>query len=462
MVLSGPTAAAAITLAFIGLYVVINVNYLALHSLALLELFRASENPETQPTDTARPGIAIVVPAHNEAETILDSLPSFLQLDYPNTEVIVVNDGSTDGTLDRLVEAYDLEPTGERPDDVPCEPITAVYASRTHDDLRVVDKANGGKSDALNAGIRLTEKPLFCAVDSDTIIERGALYRVSEPFYDRPQAVAAAGGTVRVANGCEFEDGRVVDVTLSRKPLVSLQAMEYLRAFYLGRFGLSRLKSLVLISGAFGVFRTETVRAIDGYRRDTVTEDFDLVIRLHEHLAELDEPYRVEYVPDATAWTEVPESLRVLSRQRRRWFRGMVETLWTHRRMVGRRSYGAVGLYALPFYVLAELLGPLIEGTGYVVLPVLFVLGWLDLPLLVLFVAVTSGFGTLLSWYAVVGESLTDEGYTRVADFGRLLRDGLLENLGYRQWKTTVAWRGFLEHLRGDTDWGVMERRGLE
>lgn len=266
---------------------------------------------------------------------------------------------------------------------------------------------------------------------------------------------------MRVANGCEFEDGRVVDVTLSGG-LVSLQAIEYLRAFYLGRLGLSRLKSLVLISGAFGVFRTEVVQAIGGYRRDTVTEDFDLDIRLHKHLVELDAPYRVEYVPNATAWTEVPETVRVLSRQRRRWFRGMVETIWTHRGIIGRRQYGAVGVYALPFYVVAEFLGPLIEAIGFVVLPVLFALGWLDLPLLVLFVVVTSGFATLLSWYFVVGEAATDEGYTQAADFGRLLRDGVLENFGYRQWKTTIAWRGFIEFLRGDTDWGVMERRGLE
>ncbi len=462
MVEISPVVEAVLPLVFIGVYVVISINYFVLHTLALVALYRDSEADDVDPETDARPGVGIVVPAYNEEETILDSLPSFLNLAYPNTEVVVVNDGSTDDTLARLQEAFDLRQLETVPEDVPSRPIRAVYESDTRANLRVVDKEDGGKSDALNAGIWLTDKPYVCAVDSDTIIERGALFDITEPCFDRPREVVAAGGTVRVANGCTFRDGEIVDVDLSTRRVVSLQAMEYLRAFYLGRLGLSRLKSLVLISGAFGVFRTDVLREIGGYRRNTVTEDFDLVVRLHEHLRRTDEQYSVEYVPSAIAWTEVPETLTALGRQRRRWFRGMIETLRTHRGMVGNPRYGVVGIYALPFYVLAEFVGPLLEGLGFVLVPLAYAAGVVDLWFLLAFFLVTSGFGTLLSWYGVLGEALTDGGYTDAADIRRLLVDGVLENVGYRQWKTLVAWYAFVEYLLGGRSWGEMERTGLE
>ena len=448
-------------------YLLINAGYLLIHALALLQLrdnvresawkpsFRAFDSP-------FYPGVAMVVPAYNEATTIVESVRSMLALNYPDQEIVVVNDGSSDATLDRLVEAFGLRPVdAEVPYDVPSEPIRGVYRSAIHEDLLVVDKENGGKSDALNAGVWLTEQELFCAVDADTLIDRDALLDVVAPFLEEPSRTVASGGTIRVANDCVVQDGQVKEVNLPKTGLPGVQVMEYLRAFYSGRLGLARLKGLILISGAFGVFRTDRVREIGGYRHDTITEDFDVVVRLHEHLSDADIDYRIEFVPEPVAWTEVPDNLRTLGRQRRRWYRGMIETVFASRRMFFRRRYGRVGTVVLPFFTAAEALGPLIEGLGYVLLPIAWYLGILNVEFFLAFLLLTVGVGVFLSWFGVFSEVWSYNRYESPRDVLRLLWYGVLENFGYRQWKTIVAWHGLIEYLRGDQSWGVMERRGF-
>ena len=451
----------------VGYYALINVGYLLLHVLALFELrekVRESRwNPPFRRFATPfYPGIGIVVPAYNEEATIVESVRSMLSLNYPEVEVVVVNDGSTDGTLARLAEAFDLEAVdAEIPFDVPAEEIHDVYRSRTYGGLVVLDKENGGKSDALNAGIWLTDMPLFCAVDADTIIDRDALLELARPFLQEPTTAVAAGGVIRVANGCRIEDGIVTDVSLPKTGLPGLQVMEYLRAFYSGRLGLNRVNGLILISGAFGLFRTEAVREIGGYRHDTITEDFDIVVRLHKYMTEQGREYTVDFVPEPVAWTEVPRKRRTLSRQRRRWYRGMVETIVTNRKMLFNPRYGRVGTGVLPFFVAAEALGPLIEGVGYVVIPVAWYFGALNLEFAAMFFLLTTGFGVFLSWFGVFSEVWSFNRYDSPWQVLRLLWYGVLENFGYRQWKTIVAWRGLLEYLGGVESWGVMERSGF-
>ncbi len=385
-----------------------------------------------------------------------------LSLNYPEIEVVVVNDGSTDATVERLVEHFDLEPVdADIPFEVPAEEIHGVYRSRIYEELLVVDKDNGGKSDALNAGLWLTEMPLFCAVDSDTVIDREALLSLVRPFLEAPTTAVASGGVIRVANNCRIEDGVVKDVSLPKTGLAGLQVMEYLRAFYSGRLGLNRLNGLILISGAFGLFQTETVREIGGYRHDTITEDFDIVVRLHRHLKETDREYTVDFVPEPVAWTEVPSTRRVLGRQRRRWYRGMVETVVTHRRMVGNPRYGRVGWFVMPFFVMAETVGPLIEGIGYVLLPLAWYFGFLNVEFFLAFFLLTTGFGIFLSWFGVFSEVWSFNRYDSPWQVLRLLWYGVLENFGYRQWKTIVAWQGLFEYLRGVDTWGAMERTGF-
>ncbi|EMA72072.1 glycosyltransferase family 2 protein [Halorubrum distributum] len=448
-------------------YLLINAGYLLIHVLALFQLRDSVRESSWDPSFRAfdspfYPGVAMVVPAYNEAANIVESVRSMLALNYPDQEIVVVNDGSSDATLDRLEEAFGLRPVdAEVPYDVPSEPIRGVYRSATHENLLVVDKENGGKSDALNAGIWLTDKELFCAVDADTVIDRDALLDVVVPFLEEPSRTVASGGTIRVANECVIQDGQVKEINLPKTGLAGVQVMEYLRAFYSGRLGLARLKGLILISGAFGVFRTDRVREIGGYRHDTITEDFDVVVRLHEHLSDNDVDYRIEFVPEPVAWTEVPESLRSLGRQRRRWYRGMLETVIASRGLFFRRRYGRVGTVVLPFFTAAEALGPLIEGFGYVLLPLGWYLGILNVEFFLTFLLLTVGVGVFLSWFGVFSEVWSYNRYESPWDVVRLLWYGILENFGYRQWKTIVAWHGLIEFLRGEQSWGVMERRGF-
>jgi len=448
-------------------YLLINSGYLLIHVLALFELRDTVRESEWRPPFRAfdspfYPGVAMVVPAYNESASIVESVRSMLLLNYPDQEIVVVNDGSTDATLDRLREAFDLRPVDAPvPYDVPSEPIRGVYRSATHEDLLVVDKENGGKSDALNAGVWLTDQELFCAVDSDTVLDRNALLEVVKPFLEEPDRAVASGGTIRVANNCVVEDGEVQEVNLPKTGLPGIQVMEYLRAFYSGRLGLTRLKGLILISGAFGVFRTDRVREIGGYRHDTITEDFDVVVRLHEYLSDNDIDYTVEFVPEPVAWTEVPDNLRTLGRQRRRWYRGMIETIVASRGLFFRRAYGRVGTVILPFFTAAEALGPLIEGFGYVLLPIGWYLGILNIEFFLVFLLLTVGVGIFLSWFGVFSEVWSYNRYESPRDVARLLWYGVLENFGYRQWKTIVAWHGLIEYLRGEKSWGVMERQGF-
>ena len=458
---------AASGVAVIVYYAVINMYYLLIHTLALFELRdhvrEADWNPPFRPFDSPfYPGVAVLVPAYNEEATIVESLNALLALNYPDAEIVVVNDGSTDATLETLIENFDLtQVDADLPYDVPSEPIRGVYRSETHEDVLVVDKENGGKSDALNAGLWVTDKELFCAVDSDTIIERDALLEIVRPFLQDPERTVASGGTVRVANDCTVEDGTITEVRLPKTGLPGLQVMEYLRAFYSGRLGLARLNGLILISGAFGVFRADHVREIGGYRHDTITEDFDVVVRLHRYLMDEDEEYRVDFVPEPVAWTEVPESRRVLGRQRRRWYRGMLETVVANRGMFFNPRYGRVGTGILPMFTAAEAVGPLVEGFGYVLLPIAWYLGVLDFEFFVVFFLLTTGFGIFLSWFGIFSEAWSFNRYKNPRQIARLLWYGVLENFGYRQWKTYVAWRGLFEYLRGGGSWGAMERTGF-
>ena len=457
----------ATTWFFLAYFALINGSYLLIHAFAVVGVRRNRRERSVEPAYDLHespfvPGIAVVLPAYNEGPVIASSVRSLLSVEYPDFEVVAINDGSKDDTLERLEEAFDLERVeAEFPLEVPCEPIRGVYRA-SDADLVVIDKENGGKADALNAGVFFTDQPLFCAIDADTVLERSGLIEIVRPFLRDPERMVATGGTVRVANGCTIRDGVVERVRLSGSALVNLQTMEYIRAFLSGRIGLSVIKSLLIISGAFGVFRTNAVREVGGYSTDTITEDMELVVRLHRHFSQLDEPYRMEFVPDAVVWTEAPESRQVLGRQRSRWYRGLLESLELHRGMIGRRRYGAIGLVALPFFLLVEALGPLIEGIGYLLVPIMFVLGFLNVPFFTLFIAVAVGLGTLMSWLSAFNEVYGFRRYTSPKDIATILFYGVVENVLYRQWKAFIAWKGFVQFLRGDTSWGEMTRVGLE
>jgi cellulose synthase/poly-beta-1,6-N-acetylglucosamine synthase-like glycosyltransferase len=407
------------------------------------------------------PPVSVLVPAYNESLGIVDSIRSLLALEYAALELVVVNDGSTDDTLQRLVEAFDLRAV-ERPTPpyLAHQPVRGVYAPHGALDLLVVDKANGGKADALNAGINFSRHPLVCVVDADSVLEQEALVKAVLPFVDDPQRVVATGGRVGIANGCRIERGSMVEARLPRTLLPMLQTVEYLRAFFTSRLGWSAVNGLLIVSGAFGVFRRDVVVEAGGYRTDTVGEDMELVVRLHRTMREQRLAYRIVYVAEPVCWTEAPESARVLRRQRRRWQRGTLETLLMHRRMLFNPRYGTAGMLALPAVLLFEVVGPVLELSGYAAVVAAELSGAVDGSTLLLLVAVSVLVGLLLTLGAIALEELSSARQPRWRDLGRVLLFAVLENAGYRQLNHLWRLEGFWQLVRGG-EWGAMERRGL-
>ena len=285
--------------------------------------------------------------------------------------------------------------------------------------------------------------------------------RISRPFLE-DESTVAVGGVIRIVNGCKVEAGRVTHVGLPRSSLARFQVLEYLRAFLWGRMGWDALGATLIVSGAFGMFRRSAVVEVGGYATDTVGEDMELVVRLHRRLRETGRRYRVVLLPDSVAWTECPETLRSLGRQRDRWQRGLVESLMRHRRMLLNPRYGRIGMLAFPYFFLLEMCGPLIEGLGYVTFTTALLLGAVSIPFVIAFLAVAFAFGIALSIFTVELEEMVFPRYPRLRDVLILFWIAVAENVGYRQIITYWRIRGMVSKLRGVTGWGVMERKGFD
>ncbi|WP_081680794.1 glycosyltransferase family 2 protein [Cellulomonas sp. URHD0024] len=450
-------------------FIAINTAYLVLITLAAGVFVRhVRRTPVAGADDLFRsplaPSVSLIVPAFNEGPVIVSSVQALLALRYPRFDVTVVDDGSTDDTFEALRTAFDLveiphvDPTGLQYRGA----VRSLHVARNDPDgLRVVRKANGGKADALNVGIAMAGQDLVCVVDADSVMDNDALLRLVRPYADDPTRVVAVGGVVRIANGSRIEAGRVVDVRMPRQWLVRIQIVEYLRAFLTGRTGWSRLGGLVVISGACGLFRRDVVLDIGGMQLDTVGEDAELVVRMHRRLREARSDYKVVFAADPVAWTQAPDTLRILGRQRRRWHRGLTEVLMRHRRMIGNPRYGRIGLVALPFYVLFELAAPVIELLALILIPVSLVLGIVDVQFAWHFMLVAYGYGILVTLCAVVLEEASFSRYRRWTDLARGLPAAVLENLGYRQALAGFQLQGIWQALRRKRGaWGTMTRVG--
>lgn len=405
--------------------------------------------------------VTIVVPAYNEAAVIVASIRSLLASRYRELQVMVVNDGSQDTTLEALVEAFELVPVERVPRaNLASEPVRGVYASRRDSRLVVIDKENGGKSDALNCGIRYAAYPLFCSIDSDTILDPDALARLVWAFQAEPETVAT-GGIVRIVNGSRVEGGRIRAIRTPRSPLVNIQIVEYLRGFLAGRAGWSRMNMLLIVSGAFGLFRRETVIEAGGYDTTTVGEDAELIVRLHRHCLERRRRYKITFVADPICWTEAPSDLRTLARQRDRWQRGLLETLWRHRAMIGRPRFGIVGLIGLPFLLIFEAAGPLVEVAGIAYSVIGLAVGFVSPAIACVVFALAFTYGLVLSFGALLIEGRAFARYPDWRDLRRLTTAAVLENFGYRQWLAFVRARAFWTLSRSRHGWGAMSRVGF-
>lgn len=446
-------------------FLMLNGGYLTLNMLSIISLRRSEHRRILDELPQAYSGleipISILVPAYNEEATIAASIRSLLQLSYSEFEIIVVNDGSKDGTLAALQREFALQPFPEAMRiQIPTQPVNAVYQSSRYPNLRVIDKQNGGKADALNAGVNASRYPLFCGVDADSILQRDSLQRVVRPFLD-DSTMVATGGTIRIANGCEVSGGYLTKVGLPKNQWAMFQVVEYLRAFLFGRLGWSTISGMLIISGAFGLFKKDTVVLVGGYKPKSIGEDMELVVRMHRVLREKRIPYKIDFVADPVCWTEAPEDRATLRNQRVRWQRGLSESLTANWGLMFSRNGGVPGWVAFPFMVLFEWLGPLVELGGYIFMCFAFYFDIVSWTAFALFLFVAIGLGILLSVSGLLLEEMSFHIYPRGRQLMRLGVAVLLENFGYRQLNSWWRLVGLFKWaMQTESTWGTMTRKG--
>jgi len=409
------------------------------------------------------PPITLLAPALNEERSIRVSIRNLLELDYPELEVIVINDGSKDRTLQELQDEFKLRQIRMvYVQEVPSARIRGAYRSDADPRLLVIDKESGGsKADAVNAGLNAATSPYVCIVDSDSMLERDALLRIMVPVLADPKRVVGVGGIIRILNGSEIRGGQVKRVRLPRKSIEIIQVVEYLRAFLIGREAWAQGNMMLIISGAFGLFRTDLVRAVGGYRAKAIGEDFDLVARLHRYLLEKGQEYLIKFVPDPVCWTEAPSDLKSLGRQRARWHKGLLDALLPNLDMLFRSPYGRVGAVALPYLWIYELFAPIIELGGMVTIVVAALMGDLNHNFFVQFMIFGYAFATVISIGAVLQEELTYKRYSDWQDVARLVTYCFLEHFPYRQLHMVWRLQGLWQYMRGDMTWKPLARKGL-
>ncbi|MFG0213478.1 glycosyltransferase family 2 protein [Brevibacillus porteri] len=446
--------------------IVIETLYLTILTLSVKNIFsiiKSSMYSRFQSLSGSEyvPRISILVPAYNEELTIIENVRSLLALDYPKYEVVVINDGSNDETLQVMLNEFQLTRTEHAKGSGVLETskVRGVYYNPQYPNLYMIDKENGGKADSLNAGINLSHYPLIASIDADSLLEKDALIRIAKVYMENPDETVAIGGIVRIANGCEIEDGMVKKVNLPNKILPMFQCVEYLKAFLGGRIGWSSINGLIIVSGAFGVFRKDFVVQAGGYRGGYPGEDMNIIIKLHKYMLEKKLPYRVAFCPDAVCWTQAPDTLKILGSQRRRWGRGNLKNMLEYGiHIVGRPKYKVMGLITFPYNIIFETLNPYFRFTGFLALLGYTVMDMTQWRLLAIYALLNLLFGVLLGIGSLFIEELAFKRYTRVRDNIKMLAFLFFMFLGYQQ--LGVIWRflGHIEFMRNNNTWGTMTR----
>ena len=442
---------------FIGLYSIGETRtYLYKNSFTDYRLLAASPHA---------PSVSILAPAYNEGKTIIENVRSLLSIYYSNLEVIILNDGSKDDSLEKLIEAFELKKVHFFVNyQIPTKTVRGVYKSSNpvYSKLVVVDKENGGKADALNVGVNTASNDYLVCIDVDCILEQDALLKMVKPFLEETdRKVIASGGVVRIANSCIIEDGKLIKVKIPKQYLPRMQSLEYIRAFILGRMAWSRLNGLMLISGAFGAFDKEIVIKAGGYNHNTVGEDMELVVRMRRYLEEKKEKYRVTYIPDPLCWTEAPESLQILGRQRNRWARGTYETLFFHRKMFFNPRYHLMGMLSYPYWFFFEFLAPIIEFLGFIFFFVFAALGMIEWYFFMVYLFFVVCFGYLYSAFAIYMEIITYNQYKKRSEIFLLIVTALTEPFYFHPFVVWSAIQGYIDLIKKNKAWGEMTRTGF-
>lgn len=404
--------------------------------------------------------VSILVPAYNEEATIVDCMKSMSELDYPEYEIIIVNDGSKDNTLNKVIEAFNLKKIN-RPIRrvVKCKMEKEIYEGYINGVLvTLIDKVNGGKADALNMGINASKYPLFVSLDADSILQKDSIKNMVFPFLEDENMIAV-GGNIQISNSIILKKGELHKTIVARKWIVLMQLIEYYRVFLATRILFNRFNANLIISGAFGMFKKEVVVNVSGYRTDTIGEDMELVMRLHIYNRNNKRKYKIEYAPEAICWSQVPEKLKDLRGQRKRWHLGLMQSLLSYKFVCFNYKYGVIGLFSYPYYFIYEMLSPIIELLGVVLIISSYLLGYIHLKFFIVFMLMYFLYSMILSCACVVLETYFIKGSLKFYSVLKLILFSILESFGYRQITSIFRLNSIFQYRCKNYSWGTIERK---
>ena len=418
-------------------------------------------------TSPYAPGITVVAPAYNEGLTIINSVHSLLSLNYPKFEVVIINDGSTDHTLQKMIDEFKLVAIDYAYNEqIITQPVKQIYRSENPAffNLLVVDKVNGkSKADASNAGINVSSYPYFLCTDVDCIIHKDTLLKLIKPFVEEKTKVIATGAAIRISNSCEIKNGFLVKVKVPKKYLPLFQELEYIRAFLLGRMAWSKINALMLVSGGLGMFDKEIAINAGGYDPKSFGEDMELITRMRIYMHNLKQKYLVKYIPESLCWTEVPSTLKVYGNQRTRWARGLAQNLWVHKRVIFNPKYGIFGMLSFPYWIAFEWLAPIIEATGVVYYIYMIITGQINWEYAIILLIYVYTFSVMITVFAVLWDEITHKQYESKMEVFKLCVAAMLEPFFYHPLVVFYAIKGNFYSLTGKPmAWGNMQRAGFK
>jgi cellulose synthase/poly-beta-1,6-N-acetylglucosamine synthase-like glycosyltransferase len=451
--------AALITFSFV------NFSYLILLIWSILYFNKKHIRKPGSKKSFLNHGVSLIVPCFNEAKNIEESLKSFLAIDYPNFEVVIVNDGSKDKTLEIIVNKFKMEkmeyPKNKRY--LSATQIHNVYVSTINPNLYLIDKENGGKSDALNVGIDFCSKDYFCAVDGDSILERSSFKKMIKIFNIYPDTIAC-GSTIGVINGCDVKDGKITKYNIPGQSIEIFQLLEYLRCFFIGRAGWEYMGSNLIISGAFGIFNKDVVKRIGGYSVNNIGEDMDLVVRLHKYMDKRNRAYSIRFVKEPLCWTEVPFDTKSLKRQRSRWHKGLIMSLFDKKddQLMIKPSKSVLSYLTVPYYIVADIFVPILVVFTYILIPIGLYFGFVSFIHIWLFFLTFLFYSTAMTLSCIFLQEIYYPRELTTRDLLKLTYYAFLENFGYRQMINFFKLIAVYEYMTDQNNWGVIKRKGFE
>ena len=413
------------------------------------------------------PGISVVAPAFNEEKTIVVNVHSMLTLDYPLFEVVIVNDGSTDSTLELLIDEFELEETPfAYVEKIRTKPFKRVLKSRNskYDKLTVVDKENGGtKADASNAGINASVFPYFICTDVDCILSRDALLKMIQPILSSSKPIIAVGATMRLSNSCKVDEKGVMISAHPPKGIIPcFQEIEYLRSYLIAKMGWSLINSVPNVSGGLGLFDKAVAIEAGGYDPLSHAEDMDMILRMVAYMRDFSKEYKVVYIPVTTCWTEGPPNLSILNRQRTRWGRGLMQMFLVHRGFLFNRKYGRVGLLLMPYIFIFEFIAPIIEALGIIMLIFFLITNQINFETVYIMFAYIYLLGISVTSLAIVLDLKVAKVYSKFREYLKLIFFSFFEVVIYHPFVTFFNLKGYVDFLsKQKFEWGAMTRQGF-